>query len=387
MSASYEERSKLYAVNRMHLADITMFYAPASGGVRTYLGAKRDWLLRQPGVRHSLLVPGARSAETQGIYTLPAPSIPFSHGYRFPLRERAWLRLLQQLRPDVIEAGDPYRLGWAALEAGARLDVPVVGFYHSDLPRLVGARAGRWTDPLLDAYVQRLYRRFDRVLAPSRVMAEKLERLGVQRVQVQPLGVDIDHFHPRRRDLQVRGRIGIPGGARLLIFAGRGSREKHIPVLLQTMRALGPQYHLLLVGSHMPMRTPDNVTVLDRFVDQSELATLMASCDAMLHAGDQETFGLVVLEAMASGLPVVGVRAGAVAELVAPGTGLLAKPHCPESIAQTVRALFADGWPEMGRLARRHVEQHYAWGQVLPALLGHYRELCGAWPLGAAANA
>lgn len=371
----------------MHLADITMFYAPASGGVRTYLSAKRAWLLRQPLVRHSLLVPGAQCAEDHGIYAIPAPPIPFGQGYRFPVREAAWVHALEQLQPDVIEAGDPYRLSWAALEAGARMDVPVVGFYHSDLPRLVGARAGRWTDALLDAYVQRLYRRFDRVLAPSQVMAAKLEALGVERVYVQPLGVDIDQFHPRRRDPNVRARFHIDDNTRLLIFAGRGSREKHIPRLLETMQQLGPAYHLLLVGSHMPTRTPANVTVLDRFVAQSELACLFASADAMLHAGDQETFGLVVLEAMASGLPVIGVRAGAVAELVAPGTGLLAEPGCPDSMAQAVRALFADGWPEMGHLARRYVENNYAWNRVLPSLLEHYRELSGEWAPQVAASA
>ncbi len=370
----------------MHLADITMFYAPASGGVRTYLSAKRAWLQTQPGIRHSLLVPGEHTSCEQGVYLLPAPTIPFSQSYRFPLSGRAWVEQLQALRPNIIEAGDPYRLAWAALAAGKSLDVPVIGFYHSDLPRLVGARAGGWTDPVLDGYVRRLYGRFDRVLAPSRLMADKLAGLGVQRVQVQPLGVDTTQFHPRLADAQARHRLGIPEHAHLLIFAGRGSREKHIPMLLQTLQRLGRDYHLLLVGSHMPTRTPSNVSVLNRFVGQSELARLMASSDAMLHAGDQETFGLVILEAMASGLPVVGVRAGAVAELVAPGTGLLAKPGCVDSLAQTVRALFADGWPEMGRLARRHVELHYAWDQVLPSLLGHYRELCGDWTFETAAN-
>lgn len=370
----------------MHLADLTMFYAPASGGVRTYLGAKRAWMLRQPLVRHSLLVPGARRSAKDGIYTIPAPPIPFGQGYRFPVRAEPWIRQLRELCPDVIEAGDPYRLAWAAVAAGARLDVPVIGFYHSDLPRLVGARAGRWTDPALDRYVQGLYCRFDRVLAPSRVMAEKLEALGVRRVYVQPLGVDVEQFHPRLRDPGIRAELGLGDGVRLLIFAGRGSREKHIPQLLSTMQLLGAQYHLLLVGSHMPVRTPGNVTVLDHFVPQTELARLMASSDVLLHAGDQETFGLVVLEAMASGLPVVGVRAGAVAELVAPGTGLLAPPGCADAMAATVRALFADGGPEMGRLARRHVENNYAWERVLPSLLGHYRELSGDWSLEVAAS-
>jgi len=364
-------------MNPMHITDLTMFWAPASGGVRTYLEAKTRWLDAQPGIRHSLLVPGPEVCSEHGRYTLPAPPIPFGHGYRFPLRQAAWLDKLLALRPDIIEAGDPYVLPWAALQVGRRLNVPVVGFYHSDLPRLVAARAGHWTDRWLDGYVQQLYHRFDRVLAPSQVMADKLRGLGLERVYLQPLGVDTARFHPNHRDPALRRELGIPDSTRLLIFAGRGSREKNIPLLLRAMVQLGVGYHLHLVGSHMPRRLPGNVSKSRGFVDQTQLARWLASSDALIHAGDRETFGLVVLEAMASGIPVVGVRAGAVAELVAPGCGLLAQPGSAESIADTVRALFADGYRGMGRIARRHVEQHYTWEQVLPGLLDHYRQLTG----------
>lgn len=364
----------------MHITDLTMFWAPASGGVRTYLEAKRCWLATQPDIRHSLLVPDKRACSDGELHTLPALPIPFGNGYRFPLRKAAWIDKLLTLQPDIIEAGDPYVLPWAALQAGRQLDVPVLGFYHSDLPRLVATRAGHWSNRWLDAYVQRLYRHFDRVLAPSQVMVDKLRKLGLERVYRQPLGVDTTRFHPDHRDPALRRELGIPDSTRLLIFAGRGSREKNIPLLLSTMVRLGAGYHLHLVGSHMPRRLPANVSKSSCFVDQTQLARWLASSDALLHAGDRETFGLVVLEAMASGIPVVGVRAGAVAELVVPGCGLLAQPMATgmaESIATTVRALFADGYLGMGRLARRHVEQHYAWEQVLPHLLDHYRQLTG----------
>lgn len=361
----------------MHIVDITMFYAPASGGVRTYLEAKSRWLAARQGIRHHLLVPAAQAQRDNPLVTLPAMPLPFGQGYRFPLRRKPWVDALLELRPDIIEAEDPYVLPWAALEAGRRLSVPVVGFYHSDLPRLVSGRAGHWTDRLLNRYVQNLYGRFDLVLAPSQVMARKLQQLGVSRVQVQPLGVDIDRFHPRRRDPALRERLGLDARTRLLIFAGRGAREKNIPLLLKTMQILGKGYHLHLVGSHMPRHLPENVSRSQEFLNAEEVARWLASSDALLHGGDRETFGLVVLEAMASGLPVVGVRAGAVAELVVPGTGLLAEPLSATSLAESVRALFADGWQGMGKRARRHVEQNYAWSKVLPALLARYRELTG----------
>ncbi|MFP7753062.1 glycosyltransferase family 4 protein [Thermodesulfobacteriota bacterium B35] len=363
----------------MHLTDITIFWTPSCGGVRTYLEAKRHWLAGREGIRSSLLVPGADEGVKFDVYTLPAPRLPFGRGYRFPLRRRPWVRRLLSLRPDIIEAGDPYVLPWAALEAGHRLGVPVVGFYHSDLQRLVSTRAGHWSNRWLDRYILRLYSRFDRVLAPSRVMAEKLRGLGVpgDRVHVQPLGVDAALFHPDRRDQALRRRLGLDHTVRLLVFAGRGSREKRIPLLLRTMTELGSGFHLHLVGSGMPRRLPDNVSRSNGFVDSRRLSRILASSDALLHGGDSETFGLVVLEAMASGIPVVGVRAGAVAELVVPGTGLLAEPNSADSLAETVRRLFAGNYTAMGQRARKHVTDNYTWDRVLNRLLGHYRDLTG----------
>jgi alpha-1,6-mannosyltransferase len=329
----------------------------------------------RPGLRHSLLVPGGEFACDGEIHTLPASRIPFGKGYRFPTLRKAWVEALVALKPDLIEAQDPYVPGWAAVEAGERLGVPVIGYYHSDLPRLVRSRVGRWTDILLDTYVARLYRRFDRVLAPSQVMAEKLDRLRVPNVHVQPLGVDLQRFRHSRKDMRMRQRLGIDPNARLLVFAGRGSHEKHIPLLLKMMGELGGRYRLLLVGSHMPKHHPDNVHVIDHFVPKDELAGMLAACDALVHAGDRETFGLVVLEAMAAGLPVIGVDRGAVAELVTPECGRLARAGDAKSFAAAVREVF-DGDPvEMGRNGRHRVEALYGWNGVMASLLNHYAAL------------
>lgn len=362
----------------MHIADMTLFYAPASGGVRTYLEAKHRLLRVHPGIRHSVLVPGPTFCQQDGLYQVPAPLLPLCKGYRFPLRRAPWLDLLGKLRPDLIEVGDPYTTAWTALEAGRRLDVPVIGFYHSDLPLLVSNRIGPWLGNGVKGYVRRLYGGFDRVLAPSRVMADKLTRLGVGNVHLQPLGVDLATFQPGRRDPGLKRALGLDESSRLMVFAGRGSREKNLPELLETARLLGAPYHLLLIGSGMPRRVPANVSVIDRFCPAPEVARLMASCDVLLHAGDQETFGLVVLEAMACGLPVVAVRAGALVELVPFHCGRLCPPHAPLAMAAAVRELFEGDARQVGRQARQHVEAHYAWERVIGGLLGHYRAVLGS---------
>lgn len=365
----------------MHIADMTMFYAPASGGVRTYLEAKHRRIRLYPDVRHSVLVPGSAYRQDGEIYEIPAPVLPFGRGHRFPVRRGPWLELLATLKPDLIEVGDPYMTAWAALDAGRRLDIPVIGFYHSDLPLLASKRMGAWFGNNMAHYVTRLYSSFDRVLAPSQVMADKLDSLGVQQVHVQPLGVDLQTFTPLRRDPDLRFKLGLPEDARLMVFAGRGTREKNLPVLLEAARLLGAPYHLILVGSGMPRRVPANVTVIDRFCPVAEVATYMASSDVLLHAGDQETFGLVALEAMACGIPVVAVRAGALPELVKPPVGRLCRPNDPRNMAQTVRELFLDDVALLGRRAREHVEAHHAWDGVVAGLLAHYQAALGTLDL------
>lgn len=371
-----------------HLVDTTMFFAPQSGGVKRYLLAKRAWLACRGGVRHTLLVPGAEDRDHgNGLLTLAAPRIPFSNGYRWPARSGIWRDKLVALGPDLIEAGDPYLLPWAALEAGQQLGIPVVGFYHSDLPRLLGARLGRWCEPGVGRYLHRLYRQFDLVLAPSRVMAERLAAAGVERVALQPLGVDSRRFHPRQRDTGLRRELGLAEDTRLLVFAGRFSREKNIPLLLAALRLLGPRYHLLLIGGGRRLRPQPNVTVYPYQGRAGEVARLMASCDALVHAGDQETFGLVVLEAMACGLPVVGVRAGAIAELVDDTVGLLVPPGRAAAIAEGVTALYQRDLALLGRQARARVEAEYGWDRVLYRLLTHYGRLAAPAPWAAETTA
>jgi alpha-1,6-mannosyltransferase len=126
---------------------------------------------------------------------------------------------------------------------------------------------------------------------------------------------------------------------------------------------------------------PGNVTVIDGFRPALQVARLMASADALLHAGDQETFGLVTLEAMASGIPVVAVAAGAFEEIITDQCGVLCAPNDPLAMANAVRELFSQGSVALGQQARRHVERYYAWDAVVNSLLGHYHAVLGSqWP-------
>lgn len=360
----------------MHLIDITMFYAAEGGGVSTYLNAKARWLSRRGRVRHTVMSPNVQGGgQAPELVRIPAMSFPGINGYRLPLSVSSCSRLLRAARPDLIEAGDAGHCGWAALRAARRLGVPAVAFYHSDLPRLVERRFGCAVAQGTRRYLAHLYREFDMVLAPSRLMVQQLADMGVDDALHQPLGIDSTVFRPERRVETLREHLRLPRDARLLVYAGRFTAEKKLALLVAAVRKLGRPYHLVLVGGgNCPLPRYPQLTFIPFKRDQRQLARLLASCDLLVHPGDYETFGLIVLEAMACGLPVVGTTGGGVAELVDEQTGLLARPNDVDSLAEAISAMYERDLAAMGAHARRKAE-HHDWNQVFPQLLQRYGDL------------
>jgi alpha-1,6-mannosyltransferase len=362
----------------MHLVDVTLFYPAEAGGVRTYIGAKRRWLARHTRVAHSVVAPKLQTASVASgdtVVSVPSVPIPGCNGYRMPLSSTLAARAICRLRPDLIEVGDPYQFAWSALRAGARLDVPVIAFYHSDLPQLVAHRFGLAAQRAAIRYTAHLYRQFDLVLAPSAVTARRLRNMGVNQVQQQPLGVDTTIFSPQRKNHQLRAQLGLPPSTRLLVYAGRFTREKKLPLLIEAVERLGDPYHLLLIGSGGELPASPRVTLLPFQRDARALASLIAGCDALVHPGDQETFGLVVLEAMACGIPVVGVQAAGVGELVERDTGVVVEPGSAPALADGIERLYRAERESLGANARRKVLEKYDWDRIMPQLMQRYARL------------
>ena len=363
-----------------HLLDTTMMYAPRSGGVKRYLSAKGGWLAdRRPDIRHTLVVPGARTRlDSEGLVTVAAARLPFGDGYRMPASVAKWEAVLRACDPDIIEAGDVFVPGHAALEAGDALGVPVVGFCHTDAAALAALHLGDWAEQPTFNFWAQAYQRFDHVIAPSNHTASRLAEAGVERVTVLPLGVDTDLFHPSRGDrARLFRKLGLPASARLLVFAGRPAREKNVESMVAAVERLGEPYRLLLIGAGRDARYSDQVICVDYERDPHRLANLVASCDAFLHANENEIFGLVVLEAMAAGLPVIGPNKGGVGELIDESIGQHADGSDPESLAEAIEALFARDVAEIAQAARRRAETRHGWDNTFEALTRFYGALIG----------
>ncbi|HTU67165.1 MAG TPA: glycosyltransferase [Steroidobacteraceae bacterium] len=373
----------------MHVVDATLFYSPTSGGVKRYLLAKHEWMRAHTNWRHTLVVPGENTARwPDEVSTIAGGLVPGAFNYRLPLNPLRWSRAIDELEPDLIEVGDAFHPAWAAASVANRRGVPLIAFYHSNFPELAGRRLGKATEKFIEWYVRLTYERCEQVLAPSRYMCDYLHGIGVRHATCQPLGVDVDTFSPARGGRDLRAEHGLAPDTRLLVFAGRFSAEKNIPVLLEAFRTLGAPYHLLLIGGAESGRD-GNVTRIPYCRDNRTLAGYYASADALVHAGTHETFGLVVLEAMACGRPVVAMRAGALPEIVDAKCGVLADASADPAtaarhLAAAVAALYDRDLDAAGAAARAHVEANFSWTRALQSLMARYQAAAGLRRLPAA---
>ncbi len=362
----------------LHLVDVTMMYAPRSGGVKRYLLAKRGWLsAHRQNMAHTIVAPGPRNGRPSSRdVTIAAARLPFGDGYRMPASIAKWSDVIRRLDPDVIEAGDVFVPGLAALAAGQTLGRPVVGFCHTDAAALAALHLGDWARAPARRQWAETFGRFDAVVAPSRHMADRLAEAGVANVMVQPLGVDLERFHPRLADREgLLKRLGLAPTTRLLVFAGRAAREKNIEAMIEAVEALGDPYRLLLVGAGRDARAAPHMLSLDYEQDTGVLARIIASADAFIHANEQEPFGLAVLEALASGTPVIGPRRGGVGELIDEAVGQRAQSVRAAHLAEAIEGLFARDLGLVSQSARRRAENRHGWEATFVGLTALYSEL------------
>jgi alpha-1,6-mannosyltransferase len=371
------DKGSLDAVESMHLVDTTLFYSPTSGGVKRYLSAKHAWLRANTSWQHTIVVPGEEDHFEPGeICTLAGPPVPGTFNYRLPLNPRRWTRMLTRLEPSLIEVGDAFTPAWTGWQVARARGIPVIAFYHSHLPEILGRRfGGKLTERIVCRYLRWLYERFDVVCAPSRLMCGFLNSIGVPHTMYQPLGVDAEIFHPKRRTNGLRAQLGLPPQSRLLVYAGRFAGEKNLPVLLQAFARLGYPYHLLMIGGDREARPTANVTMLPYRRDSLKLAQSLASADALVHAGTKETFGLVLLEAMSCGRPVVAARASSIPEFVDESVGLLAEPCNATSMADAIAALYDRDLDAVGATARERVLRRFTWQKAFQAQTAAYTSL------------
>ncbi|HWO19905.1 MAG TPA: glycosyltransferase [Kofleriaceae bacterium] len=328
--------------------------------------------------------PGPGDDAIVRISAAMSASLPFYPGMTWSVPELPALAAHLARSADLVQLATPGPMGIAGLIAGRMLGLPVIAQYHTEVAEYAGRMTGLpMVRDLVGPIVGWFYRQAELCLAPSEAVVQRLISLGVpgERVCRIQRGVDLELFQPARRDPDLLARLGVRGGGPVALYVGRLSKEKNLDTLQRAWalaHAARPDAHLLVVGEGPlagSLAAPGVIAAGPLFGE--ELAAVFASADVFAFPSETETFGNVVVEAAASGLPAVVAAAGASHEHVIDGeTGLVIDGADPRALAGALLALLGDPARRqtMGRAARAHAARYDLVG-AMRATWDLYREL------------
>lgn len=285
-------------------------------------------------------------------------------------------RALADFQPDVVHLASPFAIGYKAALSAARLNIPTVAIYQTEIATYAAQYGFPALEPVLWYRLKQAHTLATLNFAPSTHARDQLLVQGIPRVGIWARGVDSERFHPARRDEQLR-REWAPNGERIVGYMGRLAAEKSVHHLAAIADI--PGIRLVIIGDGPERADLERQLPNARFLGLKtgdELPRCLASFDLFVHTGELETFCQSIQEAEASGLPVVAPRRGGPIDLVDPSrTGWLYEPGRLDQLRGYVTDLVGDDYKRqaMGQTARASVE-HRTWPFICEQLVGHYRE-------------
>jgi alpha-1,6-mannosyltransferase len=373
----------------MRIADVSAFYSPLGGGVKTYVEAK---LKAAPRYGHEMIVivPGDAHRVTQRgpgafLVEIPSPCLPVDRRYRYFDDEALLHATLDRWQPDHVEASSP----WSSATMVGRWDGAATRslVMHADP---LASYAYRWFGGLapievIDGWFGRFWRHlrglgkmFDTVICANGHLTERLAGGGIANAETIRMGVERGLFSPKHRSAKVRAELlaslGLGDDAMLLVGVGRFAAEKRWDMVIRAAGECGRErpIGLLLVGHgakrqrlRAVARPFPHVQIREPIADRHQLASLLANSDALVHGCESETFCLVAAEARASGLPLIVPDRGGAADQVAEGAGTTYQAGQQRSLEQAILSVAERGL-ELQRAAAvraskpRTMEEHFA---------------------------
>lgn len=367
----------------MRIAQLANFVGPTSGGMKVVIEQLGEGYVRA-GHERIFVLPGARDSvvETEAGILVQVRAPRLSPQYRMIAKPWRALDVLARFRPDAIEVSDKWTLSPAGRWASRR-GVGSVLFSHERLSDMLAmwARRSFGVEATVGALNRRLAKEFDAVVVTSRFAAEEFADTGA-RLELVPLGVDLETFNPR---------AGMPAddGVLKLCYVGRLSHEKSPQLAVATAVELHRRGYRILLNVYgtgpdegeLRRIAGDAPVVFHGFVgDRAGVAAAFAASDVSLSVCPAETFGLAVLEALACGTPVVTSDRGGAYELIDPTCGAAGAPDAP-ALADAVESLL----PRLGegvRAAARRRAECYHWERTVHRMLVLHEELAAQAPYG-----
>jgi glycosyltransferase involved in cell wall biosynthesis len=337
----------------MRIAIFSEVYWPMVSGVGVTLRRLADGLIsRGHRVRvysPSYPIPDGQPdrAEVRRSSSIPFFLYPDVH-WAFP-RYRAVLDDVARFRPDVIHVATEFAMGVTGAKVARQLGIPLVASAHTDYEKYASRYNLDWFMRAGWSYLRWFYRQASTVLCPSSFYEHHLNARGVSNTGIWSRGVDPDRFHPMHRREEYRRNLGVGPQDPLVTYVGRIAREKDLNLLVQAWRQLAPgaSARLVLVGrgplENELRRMGVPGVILAGMKHGVELSAAYASSDVFVFPSTTETFGNVLLEGMASGLPCLAAAAGGVMEFARhESNAWLVAPHSSTAIAEGLERLLFD---------------------------------------------
>lgn len=317
------------------------------------------------------------------VVGVPAMPLPLYPELKLALPRPAVSEALDRFRPDLVHVVNPAVLGLGGIWLARSRSLPLVASYHTHLPKYLEHYGMGMLEPLLWELLKAAHNQAQLNLCTSTAMVEELSEKGIQNTALWQRGVDTDLFRPDLRSDRMRRRLhgDHDDTQSLLLYIGRLSAEKQIERIRPVLDAL-PHTRLALVGDgphrqQLERTFEGTPTTFVGYLAGEDLASAYASGDAFLFPSSTETLGLVLLEAMAAGCPVVGANRGGIPDIVADGqNGCLYDPDQPDSLTAAVeRLLGSEATRRRLRLEARLEAERWGWGGATEQLRTYYRSV------------
>ncbi|MBW4622075.1 MAG: glycosyltransferase family 1 protein [Cyanosarcina radialis HA8281-LM2] len=367
----------------MRIALFTETFLPKIDGIVTRLKHTVKHLQRQ-GDRVLVFSPDGGLKEYQGakIHGVSAFPLPLYPELKLAFPRPSIGRALEQFQPDLVHVVNPAVLGVAGIYYAKTMEIPLVASYHTHLPRYIHHYGLGMLEGLLWELLKTMHNQAQINLCTSTAMVEELLAHGIERVDLWQRGVDTETFQPHLTCPEMRSHLsqGYPEGP-LFLYVGRLGAEKEIERIKPILEAI-PQARLALVGDGPHRQALEKYfagtpTYFVGYLRGLQLATAYASADAFIFPSRTETLGLVLLEAMAAGCPVIAARSGGIPDIVQDGVnGYLFDPADEEgAIAATQRLLSDRSMREAFRHHARLEAERWSWSAATRQLQSYYRSV------------
>lgn len=325
------------------------------------------------------------NTEDQIVPMIKVPSVmlPLQKSYRIALPGfQHFAKPLLDFQPDILHINSPCTLGFGALRFARHYNIPIVATYHTHFPTYPRYYNLTQFENLAWRITRHLYNNMTRTFVPTMPILEELHQRNIKGLEYLPNGVDVNLFNPSHRSNEWRKRFG-NGKKPIILFVSRLVWEKDLRVLAEMYRLLRSRrgdFEMVVVGDGHARQELETIMPGAHFLGYqtgTTLAESFASADIFVFPSTTETFGLVTLEAMASGIAPIAAKVGGAVEIIEEGkSGLFAQPFSGEDLAAKAE-LFLDH-PQFCRAIASNAYQRaqsYRWGKILEQLFSSYTEI------------